>query len=123
MGAQTLGIAIVKADGQAFVSEPGASIDIGGVTRTPIKSDQPGVVKFSQQVKESQVDLVIMMDSDTKLDDIRNMSDVTIEFDCDTGQSYVIDHAFLQNPPKATAGAGGKIPLTFIGPPAQEQGA
>ena len=118
MGGQVFGVAIIKVDGQALRSEEGASCDIGGYSRTSVTSDR-GDVGFAQKVAGSQVDCTIQQDADTKLDDIRNYSDVTVQFDCDTGQSYVINHAFLTNTPKTTAG-GGKVQLTFMGPPAQE---
>lgn len=120
MGAQTLGIAIVKVDGQALRSEPGASIDIGGFARTEVMGDQPGDVGYAQKNAPSQVDCVLMMDSSTSLAAIAGWSDVTVQFDADTGQSYVVNHAFLSNTPKATAGQGGKVQLTFKGPPARE---
>ena len=120
MGNQVIGIAIVKVDGQSLRSEPGASHDTGGVNRNEIIGDQEDDVAFAQQRKASQTDCVIMFDSTTSLTTIRGWSDVTINFEADTGQVYVVSHAFLKNTPKVTGGQGGKVALTFMGPPSQE---
>ena len=43
-------------------------------------------------------------------------------FECDTGQTYVQRNAWCVNPPVATDGGGGTVPLQFEGPPAEEMG-
>jgi len=117
--AKFLGRATITVDGIELQSKPGASIDIGGPKRSPITLDS-GAVGFSEEPMPSQVDCEIVMDKDTRLAAMRDWDDVTISFACDTGQRYIIANAFSLNPPKATAKDGGAIPLTFNGPPAQE---
>ena len=121
MGTQVIGIAIIKVDGEPLRSEAGAAMDIGGLNRNEQVADR-GDIGFSGQVKASQTDCVIQLDSTTSLTKIAGWSDVTINFEADTGQAYSVAHAFLKNTPKVTAGQGGKVALTFMGPPAIETG-
>lgn len=120
MAGQVLGIAIIKVDGQALRSEPGASHDPGGFKRTAIVGDQPGDVAYAQQNKQSTTKCVVMFDASSSLVAMNAWSDVTVQFDADTGQSYVTNHAFLVDTTVLTAGQGGKIPLEFQGPPSRE---
>jgi len=45
---------------------------------------------------------------------------VTVIFECDTGQRYVINDAFLTDTPTMKDGEGGNITLKFSGPAAEE---
>jgi hypothetical protein len=120
MGNQVAGIVIIKINGQSLRSEPGASHDTGGVSRTEVVGDQEDDVAFAQKRQPSQTDCVLMYDADTSLSIINGWSDVTLNFEVDTGQLYVVNHAFCTNTPKITGGQGGKVALTFKGPPSQE---
>jgi hypothetical protein len=120
MGTQTLGTVIIRVDGQRLRSEPGASIDIGGYDRDAVVGDSPTDIGFAQKTKPSEVDCTVMQDANTSLDAMRGWGDVTLQFECDTGQTYLVAHAFLSTTPKTTGGAGGKVALKFMGPPAQE---
>ena len=119
MSNQLLGVAVIKVDGQVLRSESGASCDVGGYTR----EDQPGArvqdSGFSEKAAMAMVDCVVMFDADTRTTPMKAWRDVTIVFECDTGQSYVLAHAWLKNTPKFTA-SGGKLPLQFSAPEAVE---
>lgn len=119
MSMQRLGKAFVKSNGSLFESLPGAKIDIGGVTRNPVVGSN-SVHGYAEQVKEATVECEISFGPDTRLVEIAAMSDVTINFECDTGQVYVVRNAWLVEPPVLTEGEGGKVPLKFAGPPADE---
>lgn len=118
---QKLGKAYIKHDGNLLETNPGASIDIGGVTRTTVMGNN-SVLGFAEQPKQSVVSCQISLGAQTSLEQLRALSGVTITFECDTGQTYVVRDAWLVNPPVATDGAGGAIPLQFEGPPAEEMG-
>jgi hypothetical protein len=120
MGNQVLGTVIIKINGQSLRSEPGASHDMGGIARTEVIGDQEGDVAFSAKRAASQTDCVLMYDATTSLAIINGWSDVTLNFEADTGQLYVTNHAFCTNTPKITGGQGGKLALNFKGPPSQE---
>lgn len=117
---QRLGKAYIKVDGNLLETMPGASIDIGGVTRNPVVGSN-SVHGYAEQVKPSEVDCEISFGPADSLASIAGWNDVTIIFECDTGQVYGVRNAWLVDPPKLTEGEGGKVPLKFNGPPAQEQ--
>lgn len=116
---QLLGKALIKADGELLETLPGAKLDMGGVTRTPHAHDT-GNVHFAEQTKEAMVECEVSVTPGLSLDKFRKMTDVTIQFLADTGQSYIVRNAFCVDPPVVTAGEGGKVPLKFAGPAAEE---
>jgi len=117
--AKKLGKAIIKVDGKVLESLPGAKLDIGGDERTTVVGAS-SVQGFYETPKPSKLECEISVGSATRLADMRSWDNVTIGFETDTGQLYVIQGAWLTNTPEMTASEGGKVPLTFEGPPAEE---
>jgi len=117
--AKKLGKAIIKVDGKALESMPGASLDIGGSERTTLVG-QNEVQGFFETPKPSRLECEISVGTDTRLADMRGWDNVTISFECDTGQQYVQQGAWLLNTPALKASEGGRVALQFEGPPAQE---
>lgn len=115
--AQLLGRAYVKIDGAVLRSNTGAKLDVGGVVRSAVVGNQ--VHGYAESVKEATVECEISLAKGDSLEGLRNTAGATITFECDTGQTYVVRDAWLQDPPVMTEGEGGKIPLTFGGQPAE----
>lgn len=113
---QRLGRAFIKVNGGLLESLPGASIDIGGVKRNVVKGNS--VHGFAEEAMESMVECELSIDKNSRPHDWAKWADVSITFECDTGQVFVVRNAFLTETPKLTAGEGGKVPLKFAGPPA-----
>lgn len=116
---QLLGRAYIKVDGALLRSNNGAKIDLGGVVRDPVVGNQ--VHGYAEKVKEATVECEISLGKGDSMESIRNISDASITFECDTGQTYLVRHAFLTDTPVITEGEGGKIALKFAGQPALEQ--
>lgn len=116
---QRLGSALITADGLVLETLPGASIDIGGKERKPVVGSN-SVHGFAEVTKEAMVECEISVGPETSLEQIRSMTDVTINFQCDTGQAYIVRNAFVVDTLKLTEGEGGKVPIKFAGPPAEE---
>lgn len=117
MSSQVLGIATIKVSGKTLRTMQGAKHDPGGTTRTPVKGARKGDIGYSEEQKESMTECEVMHDADFDVDFFRNATDVTIVFEADTGQSYIVKNAWLVDPPVITAEGGGKVPLKFAGPP------
>lgn len=115
-----IGRAFITVAGNRVRSEPGATCDIGGVTRTTIVGDN-GIDGFAETPKQSVVECSISVGAGESVAQYREISDTTITFECDTGQTYVIRNAWLTEPPVITGQEGGKVSLKFEGPPAEEQ--
>lgn len=116
-----LGKAWLKVDGGALETLPGASIDIGGDERTTVVGSN-AVLGFTEKPKQSIVECEVAVGTGTSLAAYRSMTDVTITFEADTGQTWVVRNAWQTNTPKATEGDGGKVALKFEGPAAEEMG-
>lgn len=116
-----LGKAYIKTDGDLLETMPGASIDLGGVNRKVVKGNNK-ILGHCEEPQEAMVECEIAIGPQTSLARINAMSDVTITFEADTGQTWVVKNAFLTAPCKATDGEGGKVPVKFAGQPAEEMG-
>ena len=114
-----LGKAIIKIDGQSLETMPGASLDIGGVTRTTLVGDHKVQGQF-ETPKQSRLECEISVGTQTRLSQMRGWEDVTISMECDTGQQYVVQGAWLLDPAVLKTNEGGRVPLVFEGPPAEE---
>lgn len=114
-----LGKAWIKVDGKLLETLPGAKLDIGGNERGTVVGAN-SVQGFFETPKPGRLECEISVGKDTRLSGMRNWDNVTISFECDTGQQYVGQGWWLTNTPEMTASEGGKIPMTFEGTPAEE---
>lgn len=109
------GKAQVAVDGQQLLVNQDAKLNLGGVARNVVKGNK--VYGFSEEAMESTVDISVYIDANTNLDVLNNISDSTITFKADTGQTYVLAHAFLITPVELGANAkGGTATLKFAAP-------
>lgn len=111
--AKMFGKANVKVDGQVMLVDDASKLMTGGNKRNVVKGTD--VYGYAEETVEASVDLNVFIGSDTDLDAINNMTDVTVMFQCDSGQTYVLPHAWLESPVEAgAANNGGKTPLKFV---------
>lgn len=112
------GIAKIKANGKLFPSLPGASLQVGGKTRTTSAGYE--VYGFSEQVTAATVQCTLAARNDLSIREINDMTDVQIRFECDSGQVYVVESAWSAAPPTITDNGQG-VQCQFDGPPAREE--
>ncbi|MCY1292015.1 Phage tail tube protein [compost metagenome] len=117
---QMFGKAYVRVDGETLRTLPGASLDAGGMERSPVKGSQE-VYGFSEAVLESTIECEIAIAAGDDPVALHNrITNATVTFECDTGQTYMVRQAFSATPPKMTEGGdGGKVPFKLIGQPAE----
>lgn len=118
MSGKKLGIVHIKVNAQLLESLPGATIDIGGVVRSPVTGGTR-MLGFTESIKPSEVECEVAVGVGTSLVALGAIADATLTFECDTGQIYIVREASVAEPPKATSGEG-KAPLKFFGQPAEE---
>lgn len=107
------GKAQVTYDGNQLRIDKGASLDLGGTQRNEVVGVE--VEGYAEEAKPAMVECEAFVDANFDLDAVAAADDVTVLFTMDTGQRYVLAHAWLQNTPKASAASqGGKVPLTFV---------
>lgn len=112
------GRAVIKANGKIIDSNKGATLDVGGVMRTS-STTSGGQVNFTEEVKPSRLECSVDHTAAVSIDELRAIADATINVETDVGSTYVINHAFLVEPPK-TGDQDGVIQLIFEGQPAEE---
>jgi hypothetical protein len=112
------GIAEITVDGDLLESLPGAKLDTGGITRTPVRGD--GKIGFAEARKEAMVECEISLGAQTDVAKLNNASDVTVVFKTDVGQSWILREAFLTEPLVITGGEGGKIPVKLAADSAEK---
>jgi hypothetical protein len=109
---------LIKANGQMLETLPGASLDIGGVGRKTMVGAN-AVLGFSEEIRQSKVECEIAVKAQTSLAEIGRWSDITVTVESDTGQTWVVSHGWVIDPPTTTDNDG-KAKVTIEGPPAEE---
>lgn len=117
----THSMAYIKTDGAMLNTMPGAKLDIGGKTRTPVIGGN-SVLGYSEVIKPSTLECEISLSQGTSLAAIAKITGATVTYEADTGQTYVIRNAFVTETLSVTAGDGGKVAVKFSGDPAEEMG-
>lgn len=117
----THSMAYIKYDSKLLDSMPGAKLDLGGETREPVIGDNK-ILGYATKIKPSTLECEVALTQGTKLADLAGITNATLTYEADTGQTYSIRNAFLTEPPQVSAGDGGKVSLKFAGDPAQEMG-
>jgi len=115
---QITGRVRVSVSGNLLRSKSGAKLNIGGVERTPVDGDS-GPHGFTEKTMVPFIECVISHTSDTDLEELKNMTDESITFETDTGKSYVLRNAWLENVIEL-AGGDGEVSLKFSGMSAEQ---
>ena len=116
--AKMFGKAKVSVDGQQLLVAQDAKLNLGGVKRNTVKGTE--VYGYAEEPQEAMVECNVYIDSSIDLDALNATTDATIMFSCDTGQVYVLAHAWLESPVEAaSANNGGKTALKFASAQAQ----
>lgn len=113
------GQATIRFNGQVYETDDDASLMPGGLKN----NDRMTGRKFfhNQTFVSSEVICKIPVTKDVSIKQFQEMTGVEITFQSDTGTTYVIDGAVQTGDVKLSGGAdGGKVELTFKGPPAEE---
>lgn len=118
MSGQYLGRVTIKVNGEVLDSRPGASIDLGGITRKPVTNDQH--MGHAEELKPSRMECELSLRRGASIDGLRNIVDGTYVFECDTGQRYIVKDAYTTDTLSLTGGEGGRVKLVMEGKPAQE---
>ena len=110
---QITGRVRVTAKGKLLRTKAGAKLNLGGVSRNTQKGDS-GVLGFTEETMEPSIDCVVIHASDTDLEELKNMTDESVQFETDTGVTYVLRNAWVENTIELTAGEG-EVPVKFVG--------
>lgn len=115
---QYLGRATIRAGGLVFNTEKGAKLNLGGAKRNSVVTNY--AVGYAEENAAAELECTIPLEKGGSLQVIRDMVDATLIFECDTGQVYVVNGAFVTDTLEVTDGEGGKISVKMAGEPAIE---
>ncbi|WP_432721291.1 phage tail tube protein [Jeongeupia wiesaeckerbachi] len=110
---QFAGRVFVSLNGSRLRSKSGAKLNVGGVERTAVETDQ-GTLGYTEKTKTATVECTVIMARDTDLVALGNTVDATLVFETDIGVAYVLKDAFVTEPPEFTGGEG-EVSLKFSG--------
>lgn len=110
-----LGRVTVRANGVVLDSKPGATLDLGGIARAEVVNEQN--MGFSETKRPSRIECVVAMKVGDSIEPLRNITDSTAVFECDTGQQYVIKGVYTVE--TLTLSSEG-TKLVLAGEPAEE---
>lgn len=117
MSGKLFGRATIRANGQVLKTAAGSTLELGGVTRNPRPGDH-NADAFTEEDTPSKIEFSVQMREGVSLVSIHAIEDGTITFECDTGQAYLINHAYSATPPML--GGDGAAKCVFQGPAAEE---
>ncbi|MDR1311927.1 MAG: phage tail tube protein [Burkholderiaceae bacterium] len=119
-GGKLLGRAYLRVNGVTFASIAGtATLNPGGVERTPVSGDY-GYLGYTEKPVNGEIQFDIAIGADTNIDEINRATDVSITFEADTGQVWVMRNGTLGEPAKPAVGDNGKATLRYIGKPTEQ---
>lgn len=114
-----LGKVFIKLDGELLESMGGATLDLGGVERPAVEGDND-VLGYYEKPKASKCDCKIALGPNTSLGKIKDITDATLTFECDTGQTYIVRNAWVSETLELSSGNGGEVKVVLMGPAAVE---
>ena len=97
------GTAFISLDGRRMGTIPGSGkLSPGGIQRTPVVLDG-GVVGYTEKPLHAEIECEIAMSADVDILHINAATNMTIMFETDSGQAYVVRNATTSEPLKHEA--------------------
>lgn len=104
MSGRITGIATIRADGQEYPSERGATLNPGGVNRNTKMAGKR--VYYNEEPVAPTLQATVLHTEEMDLIEIGKMRGATVLFECDNGQDYMLTGAFVTAPPELNSSEG-----------------
>ena len=111
--AQFVGIIDIVWKGRNIPVEKGAKLKLGGLKNNPVVVGRK--VGRAQEFVASEVEATTVLERGQKFKELYGVGEGELQVQCDTGQTFVWDDAFLTEQREMTGGEGGKVPLKWSG--------
>lgn len=98
------GKATVSVDGTTYKLANKVTLDPGGKSRKP--EVHGGRTHYTEEEMPPSLEGEVLHDKDADIIALGDISDATVLIECDTGQRFIIRHAFTTEPVKADFGTG-----------------
>lgn len=112
---QRAGKCRIKIGGVTLDTMPGATVNVGGDTRTTTTGSNE-VLGYSSAPMPARVECTVSLKAGQNIREF-DQADATITVELDTGQIYSGANMWLAEPPSFTQGEGGPVRLVFEGKP------
>jgi hypothetical protein len=112
--ARQTGRVTVSKDGTKYQSKAGASMQMGGETRTENGMTDQGTFFYKEMLVPGMVKCTLIHMADTDLEDVRDTTDATVQYETDTGLVYTLPNAVCSEIGEL---ASGEVEITFVGLP------
>lgn len=109
--AQVLGIVDIVWRGRNLKVEKGAKFKLGGIKNNPVTYGRS--VGRAQEFVGTEVSATCNLEKGQSWGATWDANEGELQVVCDTGQTYVMDDAFLTEIPDITGGEGGKYELQW----------
>ncbi len=106
----------IRANGQQMDCEGKSTLEMGGVVRSAVAADHKAGF-FSESTESSKITCMVLVTPGVSIDEMRRWDDITATFECDTGQTFVVNHGYVADNISISEG---KATLVIQGPPAEE---
>ncbi|WCT72053.1 phage tail tube protein [Sphingomonas naphthae] len=106
----------IRVNGKEYTTAGKSSMELGGIKRDEQEADHRAGM-FSEATKSSKIECDVLVTADVSLVELAAIDDATVTFEADTGQTYVVRHAYSGEIISVTEG---KAKVVFMGPPAEE---
>ena len=110
----------IKVNGQLLPTRPRAALDVGGLPRAPVTTDQP-VIDHTEEVAPARVVATCVYKPGLDLNALRNLTGAVVTYRfLPNGPVWRITDAFNVRPFEV---ANGEFPIELNGNPAEQQAA
>jgi Phage tail tube protein len=106
----------IRVNGTIYDTEGRSSLEIGGTKREAVSADHKAG-HFMESTEPSKLTCSLLVTAGISLTELQKLDDVVATMEADTGQTYVINHAYVAD---ILSVSEGKASLVIQGPPAEE---
>lgn len=110
------GVSTISVNGTKLDTAPKPTFQPGGVQRTSVESDN-GAGRFSEMPLDSRLECKVLIGPGVSMREAQRWDDVTLTVELDTGQTYVVNHAYTA---EAVSANDAGFDLVMVGPEAEE---
>lgn len=109
------GRATLTYNGKRLKSKEGATLNLGGTSRTPEPLDD-GTVGYFEATAAPELTCTVPLTADLAVQELRDLVNANLVFESDTGLSWVVRDAFTVD----AVSVGREVQLKFSGQPAEQ---
>jgi len=104
MSGRITGVATIRVDGQEYPTERGATLNPGGVNRTPKMAGRR--TYYNEEPVAPTLQATVLHSEEIDLIEVGKITGATVLFECDNGQDYMLTGAFVTETAELDSGEG-----------------